>query len=207
MTDNREITFAESDDPQVRQTNESVFQQFTRDPARTPFQWDATASAGFSNTTGRTWLPVHRNYADINLQAQKEDERSTYKLYQNLIKLRKENRVLQIGGYHSEALSQNVFAFFRTIAHHHTIAVFVNLGAATTTTNLHALLADEYSTQPRGRILITNNNSTLVVGRTFAYNEDIQLGAFDAIIFEVSSATKLAFSMVLLVSVLAKIIL
>lgn len=38
MTDNRAITWLQTDDPQACQTNETVFQQYTRDPVRTPFQ-------------------------------------------------------------------------------------------------------------------------------------------------------------------------
>lgn len=71
MTDNRAITWEETDDPQACQTNETVFQDFTRDPVRTPFQWDDTPNAGFS-TAERTWLPVHANYQTRNLKAQKE---------------------------------------------------------------------------------------------------------------------------------------
>lgn len=205
MTDNRAITFAESRDPQG-QFNESVFMEFTRDPARTPFQWDDSEFAGFSNTTGTTWLPVHENYKQINLKAQKAAEKSTFKLYQKLIELRKEKKVLQIGGYQSKDISENVFAFIRTLRHYPTIAVFVNVGHATRT-SLNALLSDEYTAQPRGRVLIVNNNCTIAVGRTYAYNEIFLLEPYDAIILEISSATKLAFSMAMLVSVLVKMIL
>ena len=38
--------------------------RYSRDNARTPFQWDATANAGF--TTGTPWLKVNPNYTDIN---------------------------------------------------------------------------------------------------------------------------------------------
>lgn len=38
MTDNRDITWAETDDPAACQTNETVYQLYSRDPVRTPFQ-------------------------------------------------------------------------------------------------------------------------------------------------------------------------
>lgn len=38
MTDNREITWKETDDPAACQTNETVYQLYSRDPVRTPFQ-------------------------------------------------------------------------------------------------------------------------------------------------------------------------
>lgn len=38
MTDNRDITWGETDDPAACQTNETVYQLYSRDPVRTPFQ-------------------------------------------------------------------------------------------------------------------------------------------------------------------------
>lgn len=38
MTDNREISWDETDDPAACQTNKTVYQLYTRDPVRTPFQ-------------------------------------------------------------------------------------------------------------------------------------------------------------------------
>lgn len=52
---------------------------FSRDPARTPYHWDNTTSAGFSTNT-TTWLPVAQDYMEINLKAQREAERSHYKV-------------------------------------------------------------------------------------------------------------------------------
>lgn len=52
-------------------TPESAFKAvvpYSRDNARTPFQWDATANAGF--TTGTPWLKVNPNYTDINAAEQ-----------------------------------------------------------------------------------------------------------------------------------------
>ncbi|MCD8147253.1 MAG: glucohydrolase, partial [Clostridiales bacterium] len=62
-------------------------QMHCRDNARTPYQWDASANAGF--TTGTPWLPVNPNYQTINLAAQIDDETSVYSWYRKLIQLRK----------------------------------------------------------------------------------------------------------------------
>src|ERR1035438_1756813 len=43
-----------------------------RDGERTPMQWDASASAGFSN--GTPWLPVPPSAATINVEAEKRSE-------------------------------------------------------------------------------------------------------------------------------------
>lgn len=60
----------------------------SRDNARTPFQWDGGANAGF--TSGTPWLRVNPNYRQINLAAQKDDPDSVWRFYQKLIALRKE---------------------------------------------------------------------------------------------------------------------
>ena len=61
--------------------------RFSRDNARTPFQWDGTENAGF--TDGTPWLPVNENYREINLSAQMEDPDSLWNFYRALIALRK----------------------------------------------------------------------------------------------------------------------
>lgn len=111
MTDNRAITWEQTDDPQACQTNSSVYQEFTRDPVRTPFQWDDTKNAGF--TTGdTTWLPVHSNYGTRNLKAQIEAPKSTFKLYQHLIQLR-QSEIFKNGDYASVAIEQDLFGYTR----------------------------------------------------------------------------------------------
>ncbi|MBR3570337.1 MAG: alpha-glucosidase [Oscillibacter sp.] len=60
--------------------------RFSRDNARTPFQWDASDNAGF--TTGTPWLPVNPNYKQINLAAQRNDPDSVWNFYRALTALR-----------------------------------------------------------------------------------------------------------------------
>ena len=42
--------------------------RFSRDNARTPMQWDASANAGF--TTGTAWLKINPNYTTLNVASQ-----------------------------------------------------------------------------------------------------------------------------------------
>ena len=65
-----------------------VISRFSRDNARSPFQWDATENAGFS--TGTPWLPVNPNYRELNLAAQRQDPDSVWSFYRKLIALRKD---------------------------------------------------------------------------------------------------------------------
>lgn len=60
---------------------------YSRDNARTPFQWDASANAGF--TSGTPWLKVNPNYTEINAADQIDRPDSLFNWYKRLISLRK----------------------------------------------------------------------------------------------------------------------
>lgn len=88
----------------------------SRDMARTPFQWDDTANAGF--TTGTPWLKVNPSYHTVNAKAQCADAHSIYAYYKELVRLRKHSEYSNILGYgtFAPALEQydNVVAYTRT---------------------------------------------------------------------------------------------
>lgn len=60
---------------------------YSRDNARTPFQWNDSDSAGF--TTGTPWLRVNPNYKTINAREQQSRKDSLFSYYKELIALRK----------------------------------------------------------------------------------------------------------------------
>lgn len=64
--------------------------RFSRDNARTPFQWTAEKNAGF--TTGQPWLRLNPNYTELNLERQRNDPDSVYQYYRRLLALRKDPR-------------------------------------------------------------------------------------------------------------------
>ena len=61
--------------------------KFSRDNARTPFQWDNSINAGFTKCT--QWLQVNENYKEINAKLQIDDKDSVLSFYKKLINLRK----------------------------------------------------------------------------------------------------------------------
>ena len=71
--------------------------QTSRDNGRTPFQWDATANAGF--TTGSPWLKINKDYTTLNAAAQDKDANSCLNYFRKLTKLRKENPTMVYGKY------------------------------------------------------------------------------------------------------------
>ena len=66
-----------------------------RDGCRAPMQWDASRNAGFSHA--EPWLPVHPDYMERNVLAQREETDSLFHFYQKLLKLRKEEIALRTG--------------------------------------------------------------------------------------------------------------
>lgn len=61
--------------------------QYSRDNSRTPFQWDDSENAGF--TEGKPWLPVNPNYTEINRKKQEKDPDSVLNFYRKLSELRR----------------------------------------------------------------------------------------------------------------------
>lgn len=88
---------------------------FSRDNARTPFQWSGSENAGF--TTGRPWLKVNENYKVINANSQIEDEESVFDFYKKLINLRKSEEFKDAIVYGEFVPTfeeyDNLFAFYR----------------------------------------------------------------------------------------------
>lgn len=86
-----------------------------RNKNRTPMQWNSGRGAGFtSRKYDDTWLPIHENYVSINLQAQREQPRSTYKYFQSLTKLRHGNAILK-GDFTFKVINEDVFAYTRLV--------------------------------------------------------------------------------------------
>lgn len=88
--------------------------QIARDHARTPFQWDDSANAGFSDAR-RTWLKVNPNYNTINAAASRQDSNSIFSFYKQLIQLRKQTSALVYGQYKDlRPRCNRIYAYTRT---------------------------------------------------------------------------------------------
>ncbi|KAG5332796.1 MAL2 Maltase, partial [Acromyrmex heyeri] len=90
----RYFTYNETVDPAGCGAGAERYFLKSRDPERTPFQWDDSTSAGFS-TNESTWLPVNNNYKSLNLKAQKPDVYSHYNVFKRLTQLKKKPAIEQ----------------------------------------------------------------------------------------------------------------
>ncbi|CAH0387137.1 unnamed protein product [Bemisia tabaci] len=135
------VRFDEGVDPQACEFGKEKYRLVTRDPERTPFQWDTTLNSGFSASL-KTWLPVNSNFWRLNLKAQVQSEgNSHYKVYKRLIDVRKTDTMLY-GALETHVLSKWVFSFARRQNGSDTYVVVVNLGSETAPVDLSAFMND-----------------------------------------------------------------
>lgn len=158
MLDHREISWEDTTDPWACNADPNDFSELSRDPARTPFQWDATANAGF-NEGQQTWLPVHPSYATNNLALQTTADKSHYNFYKQLSTLRKTETFVD-GDFESKVFSENIFGYSRSFGDE-TIVMLINLSDQSETVNvteLTVLLEDE------SEIVLASSSSGYEIG-------------------------------------------
>ncbi|HEY3230107.1 MAG TPA: alpha-amylase family glycosyl hydrolase [Roseiflexaceae bacterium] len=85
--------------------------KLSRDPERTPMQWDSGPNAGF--TTGTPWLPLADDYERANVATERDDPGSMLTLYRRLIALRRATPALEIGAYRPLAATGDLVAYVR----------------------------------------------------------------------------------------------
>ncbi len=97
----------------------------SRDPERTPMQWDSGRNAGF--TEGKPWLRLDKTFARNNVKLQENDGYSTLSLYRRLIKLRQSEPSLMTGEYRPVYSDQQMIAYIRQEPGHARFLVVLNL--------------------------------------------------------------------------------
>jgi len=111
----------------------SGLSQHSRDPARTPMQWDATPAAGFISPRSGVhdpWLPVHPDYRERNVEAQRRQLRSMLNFYRRLLTLRRSDPALHAGAYAPvPEVPEGCYAYHRRHASRD-VLVALNFGAA-----------------------------------------------------------------------------
>ena len=100
--------------------------RFSRDNARTPMQWDASKNAGFS-AADATWLPVHDDYQQVNVEAETADPTSPLSWYRGLAGLRARRDELVAGSYEELMADDEQVYAFRRVGETGTAVVLANL--------------------------------------------------------------------------------
>lgn len=103
---------------------------YNRDHARSPMQWDDTPNAGFSSASLPCWLPVNPNYRQLNAKAEIADPSSIYAFYQKLLALRLEHPGLVTGSITPLQGNAYVFSYLRLEGEDH-LQVILNFSKKT----------------------------------------------------------------------------
>ncbi len=131
-----------------------------RDNGRTPFQWDNTRNAGFSD--GKPWLKVNPNYATINAAIQDKDPNSILNYFRKLTALRKANPTLVYGKYTLlDVNNPSIYAYTREM-NGKKILVLLNFKSNTAKANI----AMDFS---KSQVLISNYPRASLDGNLKAY--------------------------------------
>ncbi|XP_037955939.1 maltase A3-like [Teleopsis dalmanni] len=130
------ISWEHTVDPQACQSNPNEFERLTRDPVRTPFQWNDGQLAGF--TTGNsTWLPVSDNYKLVNVKRERGITMSHLNIFKQLQTLRSET-TMRNGDVEVKALSENVLGIKRSYGGQKTFVILLNIMNHVESVNLNA---------------------------------------------------------------------
>ncbi|XP_050491663.1 alpha-glucosidase-like [Bombus huntii] len=171
----RPFTYKETVDPAGCNAGPARYYLKSRDPERTPFQWDSTTSAGFSNGT-KTWLPVHPNYKTLNLAAQKRATSSPYQLFKQLMNIKK-RPVIARGSLNVSVLDKQVLGITRTLGSE-TVIVMLNFGNEPVKVNARASLsvppalvvyAADVDSYPRPGTMVFTNSITIPASSSVMY--------------------------------------
>lgn len=100
----------------------------SRDNTRTPFPWDNTENAGFTN--GIPWIGLTTNFPTVNAKDEVENNQSLFNFYKYMIELRNHSKykeVLTYGTFEEvNHISENIISYYRQ-NETHTIQVIINL--------------------------------------------------------------------------------
>ena len=85
-----------------------------RDNYRTPMRWNSQENVGFSKS--KAWLPIGDNKDTINVESEKDDKHSFWRMYNKLLKIRHNEPVLRYGEYYNwQETNDNYMTFARKL--------------------------------------------------------------------------------------------
>lgn len=145
-----------------------IVMERSRDNGRTPMQWSDEINGGFSK--GTPWIESIKNYKEINVKNQIDDEDSIFNYYRKLIALRKEHRVIALGKTIPLAENdKNVYMFKRVLENEELLVV----------TNFYNVECSiELDFEIEGYECILSNN-----GEKVTLEKNLKLQPYDALVF------------------------
>ncbi|MGZ3851721.1 MAG: alpha-amylase family glycosyl hydrolase [Flavisolibacter sp.] len=146
----------------------------SRDPERTPMQWDSSENAGFSSA--KPWLRLGAEYKRKNVEKQKEDPYSMLCFYRRLIELRQKEASFLHGDYKPVHSDKQSLAYLRTATEVKSFLIVLNLSHRPCYLNLQHIAIN-------GRVVLST--SPELEGTTIT--EKIQLSGDEGMIVQLSN--------------------
>ncbi|XP_011205957.2 maltase A3 [Bactrocera dorsalis] len=134
------ISWEETVDPQGCQSNPDEYERLTRDPVRTPFQWNDEHKAGFTEGE-KTWLPLAEDYKLVNVKRERGIANSHLNIYKQLQLLRA-TQTMREGDAEVKPISENVLGIKRFLNGERTYVVLLNLHDDVETINLNSAFSE-----------------------------------------------------------------
>ncbi|XP_065088453.1 alpha-glucosidase-like [Ochlerotatus camptorhynchus] len=153
----------------------------SRDPNRTPMQWDNTTSAGFS-TNSSTWLKVHPDYPTRNVYIQQNTEKNTYHHFDSLTKLRR-HVTMQNGDYLHRTVGSHVYALLRELRGQDSFLTVLNMAGE----KYEADLGDFVNLPERMIVEVAQPKSALKAGDEVEISK-LTLGPYDSVVLRAASS-------------------
>ncbi|NP_001011608.1 alpha-glucosidase precursor [Apis mellifera] len=162
------ISWEDTQDPQGCGAGKENYQTMSRDPARTPFQWDDSVSAGFSSSSN-TWLRVNENYKTVNLAAEKKDKNSFFNMFKKFASLKK-SPYFKEANLNTRMLNDNVFAFSRETEDNGSLYAILNFSNEEQIVDLKA-----FNNVPKKLNMFYNNFNSDI--KSISNNEQVKVSA------------------------------
>jgi len=135
MENNLNITYAESLDPYGCNYGPDEYLEYSRDPERTPMQWNSSVGTGFTSPDVTPWLPINSNYVFLNVADQELESRSHLSIFRNLVALR-QNDSFVYGSLDFPVVTDEVLSFVRVRRGSQGYAVVMNIASISVVVDL-----------------------------------------------------------------------
>ncbi|OAD59185.1 Maltase 2 [Eufriesea mexicana] len=173
--EDRNFTYAETIDVAGCRLGPNRYYLKSRDPERTPYQWDNTTSAGFSDRL-LTWLPVNSNYRTLNLAAQKRQVVSHYAVFKALTAL-KNKLVIASGSLNVTVVNGNVLGVVRRFGLS-IVALLINLSDVPVVVNARVSMG-----LPSDMVVYTSSVGSNIQTGSWVYPMALSLPASASVVY------------------------
>lgn len=146
-------------------------------------------------------MPVNDNYQTLNLAQQRTDERSYFKYYQQLSKLRTKDD-FALGDFRSKAFDNDVFAYKRSFNGSSHI-ILINFGSAEHTVNVNEINEDDATLPEQLTVTVAGSKSSYWAGNKITTNA-LVLKAYDAIVVTDGASSIFGSVLLMLAAILIK---